>query len=366
VHVAVDLRILDREGMERTGLGRSALELMRALPAVRPDWTFTMHSNRPELVGDSPQVNLRRTRLPTASAAGRAAWLLTTDASAGDRTPDLWWGPSFYIPRRWSGPAAVTIHDLVPIAHPDLYRGRLRARYVGRAIRSSARRADRVLCPSTATRDRIVAEFGVGDEKVVVAPWGVDDAFRSASPSDRPGHLLFVGRWEARKGLDVLAAALRELTRREAAPRLVLAGGPGWGATEAVHELRGMPSVETVLNPSDRELAELYAGALALVYPSRMEGFGLPIAEAMASGCPVIASDLPEVREWAQDAPLYVPPGNPQALAAALSEVAESAPRREGMAERGRAITATLTWESCAETTAAAMEATMAARSAGG
>jgi len=365
VHVAVDLRILDRKGMERTGLGRSALEVMRALPAARPDWTFTVHSNRPELLGDSPGLSLRRTRFPTASAAGRATWLLTTDASAREPSPDLWWGPSSYLPRRLSRPAVVTIHDLVPVAHPELYRGRLRARYVARAMQSAARRADCIMCPSAATRDRLVAEFGVTSRNVVVAPWGVDQEFRTARPAESDGHLLFVGRWEARKGLDVLAAALKEVDRRRTLPRVVLAGGPGWKASDAVRELRAMPSVETMVDPSDEELASLYAGALALVYPSRMEGFGLPIAEAMASGCPVIASDLPEVREWAQDAPLYVPAGDPQALAGALIEVSESPARREQMAERGRAIASQLTWETCAETTARAMEAAVAARSGG-
>jgi alpha-1,3-rhamnosyl/mannosyltransferase len=269
------------------------------------------------------------------------------------------------MPRSWRGPGVVTIHDLVFALEPHLYRGRFKSLYVTHAARQSARRADRVLCPSTATRERIVSEFEVDTEKVVVAPWGVDEAFRAPSRPANGDYFLCVGRWEARKGLDVLHAALRESAQRGVRLRLVLAGGPGWGASETVRELRSEPEVETVLDPSDEELRSLYAGAFALVYPSRMEGFGLPVAEAMASGCPVIASDLPEVREWAQDAPLYVPAGDSRSLADALMALTEDRLRRERMAARGRAIAAGLTWEACAETTARAMEAAVAERSAG-
>jgi glycosyltransferase involved in cell wall biosynthesis len=364
VHVAADLRILDRRGMERTGLGRSALELMRALPAVRPGWTFTVHSNRPELLDRDSGVSLCRTSWPTGSAAGRAAWLLATGADRGTPSPDLWWGPSFYLPRRRRGPSVVTIHDLVPVLRPELYRGRLKARYVAGGMRESARRAQRILCPSRATGDRLVTEFGIESEKVVVSPWGVEERFRDP-PHETRRHFLFVGRWEARKGLDVLAPALRESSSRGMRMPLVLAGGEGWGASEAVRELRAMPNVETVQDPSDEELASLYAGAIALVHPSRMEGFGLPVAEAMAAGCPVIATDLPEVREWAKDGPRYVPAGDRHALAEALIEVAESPALRERMAARGREAALGLTWRTCAETTAQAMEAATADRSAG-
>ena len=363
MHVAADLRVLDREGMEHTGLGRSALEVARALPAVRPEWTFTIHSNRSDLFAEKTGVTLCTTRWPTASALGRAAWLLTA-GRRDDPSPDLWWAPTYYLPRGWRGPGVVTIHDLVFVLQPQLYRGRLKALYAARVAGESARRADRVLCPSVATRERVVREFRVDAAKVVVARWGVDEAFRGAPPSAKREYALFVGRWEARKGLDVLHAALREAARRGSRIRLVLAGGPGWGAGETVRRLRAEPDVDVVLEPSDERLRSLYAGALALVYPSRMEGFGLPVAEAMAAGCPVISSDLPEIREWAQDAPRYVPVGDEHALAEALITLAENPSRRERIVEHGREVAQGLTWAACAEATAQAMESAAAERSA--
>jgi glycosyltransferase involved in cell wall biosynthesis len=363
VHVAVDLRILDREGMERTGLGRYALGATRAVRAARPDWRITVHSNRHELLAGLPDVAVRRTRWPTASAAGRTGWLHLVAARAERPAPDLWWGPAFVLPLGWRGAAAVTIHDLLPMLHPELYRGRLEATYVARATRRSASRAGRVLCGSATTRDRIVAELGVDPQRVVLAPWGIDEVFRTAVAEAEGGYLLFVGRWEARKGLDVLLPALQEATARSPGLRLILAGGPGRPAGEEVTALRSEPNVETVLDPGDKELARLYAGATALVHPSLMEGFGFPVAEAMASGCPVIASDLPELRELAGEAAVYVPPRDAPALADAMIAVAEDPDERDRMAARGSELAARLTWEACGEATAQALEAALEERS---
>jgi alpha-1,3-rhamnosyl/mannosyltransferase len=176
--------------------------------------------------------------------------------------------------------------------------------------------------------------------------------------------VLFVGRWEGRKGLEVLHVALGEAAARGYSLPLVLAGGPGWGTRDTVSALLADPRVDAVHDPSDEELAALYAGALALVYPSRMEGFGFPIAEAMACGCPVIASDLPEFRGWAQDAPLYVPIGDSRRLADAMITVATDPQRREDMARKGRAIASAMTWDAYGETAARTIEAVLSERPA--
>lgn len=365
MYLAVDLRILDREGMERTGIGRQALEATRAVRAARPDWTLTVHTNRTDLLAADPSTRLSRTSWPTTSALGRHAWLHVAATRAASPAPDLWWAPAFVLPLGWRGPAVVTIHDLVVRLRPDLYRGRLSARYVAWATGWSARRASRVLCPSTAAGDRIVRELRVDAERVTAIPWGISDAFRDPPERKSGGYVLFAGRWEARKGLDVLHAALRDLAARGRPLRLVLAGGPGWGAEEAIGALGADPNVELVLDPPDERLADLYAGALALAYPSRMEGFGFPVAEAMASGCPVIASDLPEIRAWAGDAPVYVPAGDPQALADALASVADDPAEGERMSKRGRAVAGQLTWGAFGEAAAATIETAVAEGSHG-
>jgi glycosyltransferase involved in cell wall biosynthesis len=365
LHLAVDLRILDRHGMERTGIGRYAIEATGALRAVRPEWSISLHSNRPDLFDDGAGTVVHPTRWPTRVALGRVAWLHLAAARSTPR-PDVWWGPAFTLPRGWRGPAVATIHDLVFRLQPSLYRSRLRALYASRATAWAADRASRVLCGSMATRDRLVRDLGVPAAKVVVTPWGVGDVFRAPARAGDDGYVLFVGRWEVRKGLDVLHAALREAAMQGRRLRLVLAGGPGWRAGKEIRALRNDPMVEVVIDPSDQRLASLYAGALALVYPSRMEGFGFPVAEAMASGCPVIASDLPELRALARDAAAYVAPDDPMGLARTLVELAGDPQRRERMAARGRELAAALSWRTCGEVTAQAIEAALTERSPAG
>jgi glycosyltransferase involved in cell wall biosynthesis len=363
LHVALDLRVLDRDGMERTGIGRYALGALRALHTIRPDWSISVHSNRPRLVAEASGVTVQRTRWPTRFTLGRVAWLHLAAGTATSRAPDVWWGPAFALPRRWRGPAVVTIHDLVFRLRPELYRSRVRATYATRATAASARRAERVLCPSATTAERVVRELGIDRHKLVVVPWGVDDEFRAAAADGDGGYVLFVGRWEARKGVGILHGAVSDLTASGRALRLVLAGAPGWGARREIRSLRDDPRVDLVMDPSDERLASLYAQALALVYPSQMEGFGFPVAEAMASGCPVVASDLPELRELARDAAVYVTPGDRRGLADALIALLDDVERRRRMAARGREVAEGLTWAACGEVTARTLEAAVAEHS---
>ena len=365
VHVAVDLRILDRPGMERSGIGRYALENLAAMRAARPRWRWSIHSGRRDLVAPGPGAEVVATRWPTGSALGRIAWL-TLAAGAGRPAADVWFSPASVLPARWRGPSVITIHDLVFALRRDLYRGRLNGLYATAAIGRSARRATRIVCPSATTAERAAERFRLDRARMTVSRWGVSAALSGPEPGPQPGeteepYLLFVGRWEARKGLDVLAEALRLIGARGRRPRLKLAGGPGWGADRAVEELLGAPGGEAVPDPSDAELAALYDGASALVYPSRMEGFGLPVAEAMARGCPVIASDLPELREWAGEAPAYVPPGDAGALAEAIAALAADPAVRARMAATGREVAARMGWDRAAEATASAIEAALAA-----
>jgi glycosyltransferase involved in cell wall biosynthesis len=359
-HVAIDLRILDGVGMERTGMGRYALELARGLQRARPGWRLTIHSNRPELLGADGEPAVRRTRWPTASAPGRVAWLHVGSALTWSaRAPDVWFSPSFVLPLWWRGPSLVAVHDLSFQLAPEHYRGRLNAAYAARATRFSARRADRVLCGSRETKARLVEHLGIDPERIGVIPYGVSEAFLRPRPVHSGGEedfLLFVGTFEARKGLEVLHAALRRVNGEGARVRLVLAGSEGWGTESELRALLADPLVEVVRAPSDDALSDLYGRALALVYPSRMEGFGLPVAEAMAAGCPVIASDLGCIREFASDVPLYAPPGDVEALAEQIERLLDDPERPARMSTEGRRAAAGLRWDAVAELTAGEIE----------
>ncbi len=355
--VAIDLRIADAEGTERTGLGRYALELARELPAARPGWSFAIHSNRDDVPG-GPGVEVHRTRWPTRSGAGRVSWLHLGSAAAMRPGPDVLFAPYPALPVWWRKPSVVTIHDLVPILMPERYRGRANSAHASWMLRRAARRADRILCGSMETRSLLVDRLGVGEGRVSVTRYGVAEPFfpvRRAMP-EGPGFLLFVGTLEPRKGLDVLYRALRAANDRGAGMRLLAAGNPGWGTDRLVAELEADPLVEVVAGASDERLARLYGEALALVYPSRMEGFGLPVAEAIAAGCPVIASDLGCIREFAGEVPRYVRPGKEEELTTALLELYADPEGFRQRAESGRDAVEGLRWPIVAEETAAEIE----------
>ena len=118
---------------------------------------------------------------------------------------------------------------------------------------------------------------------------------------------------------------------------------------DIVASLRGDPRVDIVTSPSDTALADLYAHARALVYPSRMEGFGLPVAEAMAIGCPVVASALPAIKGFAGEIPAYAPPGDVDALREAIQRVLDQPAEAEARARSGIPVARSLRWEATAE-----------------
>jgi glycosyltransferase involved in cell wall biosynthesis len=359
LHLAFDLRIADAPGGERSGLGRYAVELARELPRARPGWELTIFSSRPELL-EPPSPAPRTTRWPTRSPASRVSWLHLGSAFEARPRPDVWFTPAAAFPIWWRGPTVAAVHDLVPVLMPERYRGRLNAAHAGWALRRAARRADRVLCGSSATRDLLVERLGADPARLRVTPYGVAATFLSAERGGGgagDGFLLFVGTLEARKGLEVLHEALGAANRAGAGLRLLAVGAPGWKTGELVSRLRADPAVELVEDASDEEVARLYSTARALVYPSRMEGFGLPVAEAIAVGCPVIASDLPPIREFAGEVPRYVPAGDAAALTAAIEEVAANPAHAEERAARGRGQVAGLRWASVAEAVAAEIEA---------
>jgi glycosyltransferase involved in cell wall biosynthesis len=166
---------------------------------------------------------------------------------------------------------------------------------------------------------------------------------------DRP-FLLAVATLEPRKGLDVL---LEALARSEAPPLpLVIAGQPGWGGVDIDSECERLGlqpgRVRALGKVDDQVLALLYDRASLLVVPSRWEGFGLPVLEAMAAGCPVVVSDVPALREVGDDAVQAFPVGDSLTLARLLDLVVSDQSLRQAMSERGRRRAAAFSWDESA------------------
>jgi glycosyltransferase involved in cell wall biosynthesis len=244
-----------------------------------------------------------------------------------------------YPPQR-RGVRSTMIHDLVPIRFREWVTPRT-YRMHRRKYRDAAG-CDTVFVNSEYTGRDVVELLGVDPARVHVAPPGVDPAFGPDGERADLGHeyVLTVATLEPRKNLGVLVEAHAPLASRFA---LVVAGGQGWGEQPELDR----PGIVRLGRVSDDELARLYRGAAVVAYPSRYEGFGMPVVEAMACGAPVVASSHPSLDEAAGDAALRADPERPEEWTARLEEAVA---RRDELAPRGLAHARAFTWERVGET----------------
>jgi glycosyltransferase involved in cell wall biosynthesis len=255
----------------------------------------------------------------------------------------VWPAPLFRFKRRTGARLVCLVHDLIPISHPqygrwgDAWRHR-------RRMDAVARLADRVIVNSAGTAvalERHLAAAG-GKPPIRVAPLGLDLPRPQSPPAAASPYFVCIATIEPRKNHRLLIEVWRRLAARGgAAPRLVLIGRRGRrsgvvvAALERPEPLRHLVDEHNAL--PDAAVAGLVAGAKALVYPSFAEGFGLPVAEALALGVPVLCSDLPELRELGGDVPEYLDPRDRRAWhAAVIDYAAAQSPRREAQLARLR------------------------------
>lgn len=288
---------------------------------------------------------------PHRLALGRRALIAAWERGVGPVPhADLVHAPTLLAPPRRATPLVVTIHDAVPWTHPETLtqRGVAWHRRMGARVAASA---DAVIVPTASVAEELATFLDLGDRVRVVLEGSdalavpADAAARRARLRLPEAYLVTVATLEPRKGLDVAIAALAEV----AAPDLplVIVGQPGWGGVEPEES----PRVRVLGRLADDDLGAVLAGAVALVAPSRAEGFGLPVAEAMACGVPVVCSDAPALVEVTAGAALTTPVGDPLALAEALRSVATDAALRERLSAAGRRRAGELTWRASAEAT---------------
>ena len=226
---------------------------------------------------------------------------------------DLLHCPTFRGPFRARAPLVVSVHDLAVLRHPEWF-NRWTSGYSRLAVPRVVAAADIVIAVSEHTRRELVA-LGLADEqKVRVVPNAVEDAFTPVGPRAEGDYVLAVGTLEPRKNLAHVAAAVDGELR--------VVGARGWGGVEPP------PGVTWLGNVSDAELAALYRGARALVYPSLYEGFGIPVAEALACGCPIVTSRDSPMQEIAGADATYVDPADIESIREGLRHAFAPAPRR--------------------------------------
>ncbi|MFZ1061999.1 MAG: glycosyltransferase family 1 protein [Acidimicrobiales bacterium] len=323
------------------GAGRYVVELARRVPSrVESVTLVTRRDDEDRWRAYSPYAHLAPL-VPTTRAERLLyeAWRLGRSRTARDA--DVWHAPHYTMPRRRTIPTVVTIHDLTFFTNPEWHE-RSKVVFFRRAIAYAARNSDALLCVSEFTArqlDEIVPAHG----PVVVAPLGVDlDAFTPDDTRDdsilrRHGLLVdvpfifFLGTVEPRKGLDVLLEAFVSLAADNPTLELWLAGQAGWAMKDFDDVIARHPGASRIrrLGFVDEEVvAPLLRRARVVAYPSRGEGFGLPVLEALACGSLVVTTSDTVMAEIGKDVVSLSPPGDALALARAIDDALNLDPQQ--------------------------------------
>lgn len=348
-----------------TGLGRYARGLVGALTALdAPDieWVILKDPRLADTPLAAPGARAEERSLegdpdmPANLGAGRAIDRLGLD---------LYHSLHQFLPLRLKTPrVVVTLHDLIWVEHARLsYYGRWAwARAFGVMIwgrftmRNALRRPDHVIAISEVTRQASLRRYRfLKPDAVSVVHHGVDHTRFPARTGPEPegAYLFSLGNSRPYKNVRNTVRAFAQIAPDHPEARLVMTGrGDSTTVLRALATELGVEAqVEFTGSVPDERVVELYQGARALVFPSRIEGFGFPLIEAMALGCPVIASDIPTLREIGGDSAVFVNPDGPDEIAAAMRRVLSEPDLRDDLRARGYAHAARFQWATCAERT---------------
>ncbi len=352
-----------------TGTEIYSQRLIEALLALDSPHRFRLYLRSTPPAGAFPGADLRVIPFPRLWTHLRLSWEMTR------RPPDALFVPSHVLPLAHPRASLVTVHDLGYLHFPETHPWQQRL-YLDLSTRWNARTAAHLLADSQATKADLVTRYNTPPEKITVVYPGRDETL---TPVRNPAtieavkarygitgdYFLYLGTLQPRKNLSRLITAFATL---EPGTVLVLAGKRGWLYKDLLAQVRrlslegpalsgvevpALSSVEgRVLFPGyvpDEDKAALLSGALAFAFPSLYEGFGLPVLEAQACGCPVITSTTSSLPEVVRDAALLVDPNDTAAIAAGMQRIATDHVLRETLIERGFANVRRFSWTTCAQ-----------------
>ena len=353
-HVGIDLRMY-----RMTGIGRYLQDLIPSLIPRLNTSRISIFGKAGDFDGEEwlrdSRIRFREFHPRIFSAAEQWA------AARGEyRDLDLLWTPQYNLPLLYRGNLVVTIHDLCQLAHPETLANGLQRRYARYLLSEVAKRASAVLCVSEFTASEVRKYLHVDEGRVVTTypPLKGDWSLPMASWKKMPysPYLLAVGSVKKHKNLLRLIAAFDRI--RDLIPHHLVIVGRREGFLNSESRLKAVSvdldgRVRFTGEVSDLELKGYYRNATALVFPSFYEGFGFPLVEAMAVGCPVACSNIASLPEVAGDAALLFNPFSVEEIAQALLRIATDLSMQSALAERGRERVQLFLGTRCAEITGA-------------
>ena len=244
----------------------------------------------------------------------------------------------------------LTVHDLIPLIFPQ-YHNLRRNIYFRLFLKPALTRADKIIAVSNNTKADLIKYFHLSEAKIKVIHLGVDNKFKPTInkeilikynlPTD---YLLFVGTLEPRKNLERLIQAYNSLHITQ---KLVIVGKKGWDYKKLLKH----KNIQFTDYVEEKDLPAIYSQAKLFIYPSLYEGFGLPVLEAMACGCPTITSNLSSLPEVAGDAALLINPYSVQDIARAINKLLNNSQLRLELSRKGLIQSKKFTWKQCAAQT---------------
>jgi glycosyltransferase involved in cell wall biosynthesis len=350
------------------GIGRYVRELVAALAKEDPHTLYRLFVAGTELKSLPSSIAENFTWKPTrltprwlARIWHRAQLPIPVEVFTGK--VDLFHATDFVLPpTRPKTKTLLTVHDLSFVRVPEAASPRLKA-YLDSVVPRSIKRADHVLADSQATKLDLISLYNVPDEKTTVLLSGVEERFvpigdeevllttRSKYGIGKRPYVLAVGTVQPRKNYGRLIQALARLREQGYDLSLVIAGGRGWledPIFETIISTNMQDYVHMIGFADDSDLPALYRAACCLAFPSLYEGFGFPILEAMASGTPVVTSNVSSLPEVAGDAALMVDPYDIDAITDSIRRLVEDATLRSHLIQTGMERVKSFTWENSA------------------